>query len=495
MNRFFTVLRGSAQRLGLALRRPKWRHGRWSALILSAFIATCVLFNIAVETLEFEYGWRRDYSFNGYATTGEETKAVMGRLTKAVDLYLLYQSSDSNSHLLELLNRYAALNRLIHINPTDIAKNPGILTRFQGNLESVPQADSVIVSCEETGRYRILAYEDFFTLGYDIATGTFQVEGLAYEKHLTETIVYVAEDCVPQLGIVQGHGELTPAELETLIDFLRSNNYDSRTVNLAAEGALEGIDLLCIASPQRDYGERELKEIDAFARRGGSILVTRDYTDPMDMPNYFSLLRSYGVVPLSGVVIAAEEEPNSYYGERVFLVPVMCFLDITLPLIAGNLDSLLLLGSSAFREPTETDSALSVGTVLKSWPRAYLRDLSDGNTSLAQQPGDLSGELSLALYAHRMYPDGGISRLFALGSSSLLTEEFLYQRTFNQVFILQVLGELLPQKTVSLDIMASPAFRQGLRVGSHGVGLALIIVLPVLTLIIALVVLLPRRNR
>ena len=44
-------------------------------------------------------------------------------------------------------------------------------------------------------------------------------------------------------------------------------------------------------------------------------LRDRDYTDPIvGMPNYFSLLKSYGVVPLPGVVVAGEEDVGSYYG-------------------------------------------------------------------------------------------------------------------------------------------------------------------------------------
>ena len=47
-------------------------------------------------------------------------------------------------------------------------------------------ADSVIVSCPATGRYKVLTYADFITQGYNIEQGTFEIEGLAYEKKLTE---------------------------------------------------------------------------------------------------------------------------------------------------------------------------------------------------------------------------------------------------------------------------------------------------------------------
>lgn len=117
-------------------RQPKWRHGKFSALLMAGFLTSCVLVNVGVKALEDEYGWRRDFSFNGYATTTEETKAALDRLNSDVELYLLYQSGAEDVQVLQVLNRYAVLSDRVTVIPTDIAKNPGILTRFQGDLDT-----------------------------------------------------------------------------------------------------------------------------------------------------------------------------------------------------------------------------------------------------------------------------------------------------------------------------------------------------------------------
>ena len=133
--------------------------------------------------------------------------------------------------------------------------------------------------------------------------------------------------------------------------------------------------------------------------------------------------------------------------------------------------------------------------MLKTSDQSYLRDLSDGIDSVDQQPGDRSGELSVALYAHRMHANGNISRLFIAGSSGLFTEEYVYQRTYVQQFIIMLMGQLLSDKIVTLDIMASAAVRPALTVGSQTVGTVLIIAVPLMVLVAGLCVLLPRRNR
>ena len=69
-----------ANRLLARLRQPKWRHGRRSALLMAAFLTLFVLANEAVTGLEILYGWRKDLSYNRYATTGEETQKALERV-------------------------------------------------------------------------------------------------------------------------------------------------------------------------------------------------------------------------------------------------------------------------------------------------------------------------------------------------------------------------------------------------------------------------------
>jgi len=478
------------------LREPRWRHGKLNALLMAAFLTVCVLLNVAVKVLEDEYGWKKDLSFNRYATTGEETAEVLRQLTYDVELYLLYQNGSIDSQVLNLLDRYAVLSDCITVLPTDIVKNPGVLSRFQGTLDNAIEADTVIVHCPETGRYKILTYADFITQGYNIEQGAFEIEGLAYEKKLTEAIVYTAQSRVPTIGFLQGHAELDEGALTVFRSYLTSNNYDTRFVNLLSGDLLDEVDMLVFAAPQKDLSDAEVDMISDFARKGGSLLVMRDYTDPLDtMPNYLALLRSYGIIPMEGVVVAGAQDTGSYYEEQLNLLPYMTELDMTLPLLNAGMDVLLLPAATAFETPAAATESLSAATLLKTGPNAYVRSLSDGVVSIEQQPGDVSGEISVGVFAHRMFSDGNISRAVAIGNSAMFINEYIYQRTFNEEFLLMLLGELVPDKTVSLDIMASAALRPALTVGSKAIGLALTAAIPLLVIIAGLCVLLPRKNR
>lgn len=478
------------------LREPRWRHGKLNALLMTSFLIICVLVNVAVTALEDSYGWKRDLSFNGYASTGKETQQTLERLEREVELYLLYQNGEVDAALLALLERYDVLSEKVAVLETDIARNPGILTRFEGDADHALEADTVIVNCPETGRYKLLNYKDFMTAGYNVETGAYELEGLAYEKKLTEAILYVAQDSIPVVGILQGHGEFEESALAVLIEFLHSNNYATSAVNLLRGDTLEGVDLLLFAAPQNDLSDGEMEIISSYAQNGGNMLVLRDYTDPIeDMPNYMALLRSYGAVPLPGVVVAGAEDTGSYHEEPLMLLPYMESVDMTMQLIANGMDILLMPAASAFETPGDPTSSLTTAAVLKTGPHAYVRNLSDGVDVIDRQDGDIQGEITVGLFAHRMHANGNVSRMFALGCSATLMNEYIYQSSYVEEFLLMLMGELLPDKAVLLDIMASTALRPALTAGSQTLGVVLTAVVPLLVIMAGLCVLLPRRNR
>ena len=159
--------------------------------------------------------------------------------------------------------------------------------------------------------------------------------------------------------------------MKTLIDFLQANSYDVQTVNLLAGDTLDDVDLLIIADPYKDFAPGEIETLKAFAQRGGSFFTIRDYTAPLDLVNYQSLLeklRRHSAARYRG---RREEDSGSYYGERIYLRPYFNNMDMTLPLINSGMDVLLLVGASAFETPdAQTDQSLSAATVLKSGPNA-----------------------------------------------------------------------------------------------------------------------------
>ena len=482
------------------LHSPRFRYGSLSTLLLCLALALILGLNLIFSTLEEKNAWRLDYSFNAQTTYGEVTETVLAQLTHPVHIYALYDRGEEDQPLLELLNRYAAASPLVTWEQTSISLNPGLLTKFRSSTsdDTTLTNDSIVVYCEATDRWKILSALDFYSLSYNYDEGVYEYAGTTYESSLTSAIRYVSQDTVPRIMILQGHGELDEDGTAALAQLLSSNHYDVYYFTFSSEEAdLQPEDLLMILSPVRDFTDAELETITAFTDAGGSIFFTCDYSDPLSsMPNYTALLRSYGFLPQNGMVIASDEEPNTYYNNnRTFLIPTMQSTSITSDLVDALDTFLVLTGSRAFSIPQESDRNLTTEAVLTTSDKSYLRDFSSGSLSLNKQEDDASGPFALALQASRFTDTGDLTRAFVLGSSTLLTSTDEYSMTVSQEFIIRCVEYLLNSDHVDLNILAKVAVRPALSANSITLGTVIIILLPVSVLAAALFVLLRRKNK
>lgn len=481
-------------------KNPRLRYGGMSTLILCLLLAALIGANSLFSALEKKNGWRVDCSFNGITTQSETTLKILDRLKAPVHIYALFPRGQEDAPLMELLDRYAAASPLVTWEQTDITLNPGLLTRFQSSTgETEVSNDSLIVWCEETGRWKVLSPGDFVSLSLDYESGAFTYAGYAYESRITSAINYVTQEKIPRVLMLQGHGELTEEETAVFAELLEANNFAVSYFSFASKDvSLQPDDLVAILSPLRDLTDEELETLTAFAGQGGSFLFTCDYTDPVSsMPNYQALLRSYGFLPKDGLVIASAEEPSSYYSDmRIALIPNMLSTDVTYELVASGVDTLLMVGSRAFEMPEQSDRNLNVSAVLSTGYKAYLRDLTTGNlNSLEQTDADELGPFALGLQASRATTEGYISRAFALGCSTVLTDSQVHAMTDSQEFILRMAEYLLDTEPTDLGIMAKSALRPQLSVESVTLGSLLLVALPLAVLAVAFIVLWPRRNQ
>ena len=471
------------------------RFRKYSTVMLAVLAAGIIAMNIGAGQLEKKYGWRKDCSFNSISTHSAITQDTLDNLKHPVHMYALFRKGDEDAPLMELLDRYAAAGEKVTWEQLDPSLNPALISRFSTDTET-PGENSLIVYCRDTGRWRVLGPGDYVSVGMDPDTGEYTYTGWTYERSITNAISYVSRESVPKVVIAQGHGELDGETVKHFDGLLTANRFEVVYADLSdPEYMPDPEDMLVFFSPQKDLNEKELSWIMELADKGGSFLFTCDYSDPTDrMPGYSALLRSYGFVPLSGIVLADRNAPETYYsGNRMYLIPEMCATDLTADLLSSGADTLLMPGCRAFEETDGTDRNLLVSTLLRSGKTSYLKQLSGETTSLDRAEGEPEGPFALALQARRVTAGGYISRACIVGCSGTLTNEQVYAMTDCQQLIVRMAEFLLNLDASDLDILAKEAVRPALGVGSIQPGAVLLAALPAGVLLAALLVLRRRR--
>lgn len=473
------------------------RQSRSASVILTAVL--CVILAIALvlvmDSLEQRHALRLDLSYNRITTQSDATDKVLSELPHPVHAYALFTPGSEDQALIGLLNRFAAKTPRFTYSVDSLVRNPLLASKISSDLrDQAVSSDSLLIVCEETGRTRVLDITDYVRQSFDTTAQAYYVSGLQYEKKIAEAMVYVTTGQVPQVQILEGHGELSAGQTAAMEALLQNNNYQVSRVNLTRDGQLDPAHPLLVLSPQKDLLASELSAIQAFTQKGGALVITSDYGDPDVLPNFDALYRSFGFEKISGLVVADEEDTASYINSPIYLSPFVAQTDVTMELVASGHTMLLLPGARAFETPSAEESNPLVTPVLTSG-LSYIKDVKKPGATLLPEPDDRQGTFSLALLSSLAHPDGSRSQALILGNSAMLTDSWLFDNTYSQDFLLHAFSYLSAHKPIDLAIAPKDAIRPQMVIPSMALPLALILLLPALVLAIGAAVIARRRRR
>lgn len=464
-------------------------------------IALCLMLILVMDTVETNYGLRRDLSFNAITTYSDTTEKVLSSLPYPVHVYALFSNGSEDLQLIELLNRYQSSCEKFTWSKENLTRNPLLAQIVSSELtDDAVTSDCMVIRCENTGRTRILSGTDYVQYSYNTETGAYDAAGFTYEKSLSEALLYVTSDTLPLIQILTGHDELDADEAAVMEDKLLSANYQLARINLMLGDIPDPAAPLFILSPRMDLTADELQVLNNFAHLGGNFFITIDFDDPDELPNFYSLYREYGFEPLPGILVADAGDPASYYYNNTQLLPQMLPGDVTDYLYANGYTHMVMVGARGLKLPGETDNSLLITTCLQSGETAYIRNFDDGlsneQISIEKQENDPTGRFALALSADRAYGDGTRSRAFIIGSSAIFTDTtgYMFANTYAGELLLYATDYLSGSETIHLDILARDAVRPQLSYTNITVPTLLLTLAPLMVLVIALAILRPRRH-
>lgn len=303
-----------------------FRGGGYAMVITAIVLAIVLLVNVAVSALptnltQFDMSASKLYSITS------NTKAVVNNLEDDVTIYWIVQADEEDAIIEALLDKYDSLSDHISVEK----KKPDVYPTFAEQYTDEDVANnSLVVECGDRSRY--IAYEDIYVTDADLYsysyTTSFDGEGA-----ITSAIDYVVTDELPQLYVLEGHGE---QELpQTFADQITKENIETTQFSLLTNDSVpEKADAVLIYEPQSDISEEEKTKLADYANAGGKLLVIAGPVDGVSLDNLESLLADYSVTTVDGVVV--EASTDHYTAQPYILLPDMQQDGITDALIQEN---------------------------------------------------------------------------------------------------------------------------------------------------------------
>lgn len=481
------------------LNKKYLKIGSFSITMTAVVIAVVIVLNLFVAEIPATYT-KFDLSASSLYSIGEETEAILNGVREDVTFTVLAQRGSEDATIMELLDRYAALNDHIKIKTVDPITNPTFIEKYTS--ETVSQ-NSVIA--ESALRHYVVDYYDIYTVQYSdeelynyyyygqMPTGTPYFRG---ELALTTAVDFVTRDDLPTAYTLTGHGETAlSATMETYIDtenIARVSDFSLLTV----EALPEDCSSLIINQPTSDISSDECEKLKAYLDEGGNIiLVTGALSFNSNlMPNIASLAKYMGLEAVDGIVI--ETDQNHYMMVPHYLLP---------NLGSTSYGPLSLLSNSQIYVFTNaahgiiSDGTTNVIPLLSTTSGAYVKgDLSAED--LSKTDDDVSGTVFIGAAVEET-ADGtrAENSKFVWFSSPAITDEsadVTVSGGNSAVFMAAV--NWMSENKISLSILAKQMQVEALTVPAADAGLwsvVVIFVIPLVALACGFVVWYKRRKR
>ena len=262
------------------------KAGSYSLMVSALVLAILIVVNIFVSALPSSMT-KYDISATKLYSITSNTKVVVNSLDQDVTIYWIVQSGQEDAVIENLLSKYEALSDHIKVEK----RNPDVYPTFAQQYTSETVANnSLVVECGDRSRY--IGYDDIYLQEADVYSYSYSTS-FDGEGAITSAIDYVVREKLPQLYVLEGHGE---SELPaTFSEQIEKDNMEVKSLSLLTVDEIpEDAACLIIYAPQSDISEEELDMLSDYVSHGGKLLVMSGPVQDGSLDNLNSLLAVRG---------------------------------------------------------------------------------------------------------------------------------------------------------------------------------------------------------
>ena len=336
------------------------KHGAYSVGVTAAVVAIVLVLNLIVGQLPEKYR-SIDVSNTKIYEISDTSKTLLKNLDQKITMKVLANEEEADERIRTFLSKYSGLSKNISVEWIDPVLHPSVLE------ENDASENTIIVSCEETGKTTTVAFSDMIVTDmYSYYyTGTASESEFDGEGQLTGAVNYVVNDAGQQVYRTIGHGEA--ALSSTITDLMNKNNYQVEEWNLLMEGSVpEDCELLLINAPTKDLTEEERTAIETYLGQGGDVMLLLGEKNAAEMPNFAALMKTYGMEPADGYIADPE---RCYQGNYYYLFPQLSLSDEMADGISSEM--VLVINAHGFTVTDAARDTITTTAFMNSSDHAY----------------------------------------------------------------------------------------------------------------------------
>lgn len=384
-----------------------FQGGSYSLMLTAVVLALLIVVNILVSVLPTPLTKYDISSAKLYSITSN-TKAVVNALQQDVTIYWIVQADEEDQVIENLLGKYESLSDHIQV----VKRNPDVYPTFAQQYTDEDVANnSLVVECGDRSRY--IGYDDIYLTETNMYSYSYNTS-FDGEGAITSAIDYVVNGELPQIYLLEGHGE---SELpSTFSQQLERENMEVHSLSLLNVDAIpEDADCLMIYAPASDISSEEADMLRDYVKEGGKLMVMAGPVEDGTLENLYSLLSDYGVTPVDGIVVEGDREHYAFQAPFA-LMPDMAETDLTSSLIEERYFPILPLAQGL-----DTSNATSQVTELLTTSESSFSKVSGYDmATYEKEDGDIDGPFTVALSVE----ETGGGKIIWFSSSAFLDDMY-----------------------------------------------------------------------
>ena len=296
------------QKIKNLFRSSESRNGSYSVGITALVIVIIVIVNLIAGQIPEKYR-NLDVSSTKIYDISKTSKKLLQNVKDNVTFTVLANKEETDERIVTFLSKYAALSSKISVEWIDPVLHPSALKEYDA------AENSIVVSCEDTGKTKVVSFSDIIVADMSsyYYTGTVSEARFDGEGQLSSAVNYVTSDVESKIYQTSGHGEQTLSS--TIQDLMEKNNYTLEGVNTVMNPTIpEDCELLLMYAPSSDLTEDEKKSVETYLKEGGKLMLLLGATNSTELPNLASVMKTYGMESVDGYIADTQRSyQNNYY--------------------------------------------------------------------------------------------------------------------------------------------------------------------------------------